>query len=83
MDNYGAFCPDEECANNRDGTCALRQAALLGMASWSLYPLGAGTFMAPLGPAAVLLSEDDEASRRDREEHDMYQNCSHKRGLRD
>ena len=28
MEDHGAFCPNEECANNRDGTCAMRQAAM-------------------------------------------------------
>ena len=84
MENYGAFCPNEECANNRDGTCGLRQAAMLGMAGLAFYPLGTGAFMSPVAPIASMLSDDRSA-----EDHEggadrgLFQDCPHTRGLRD
>lgn len=84
MENHGAFCPNEECANNRDGTCVLRQAALLGMASWAFTPLGTGTFLAPVAPIAGILSDDRSAGDREgAADRGLYQNCPHTRGLRD
>ena len=85
MEDYGAFCPNEECANNHAGTCGLRQAALLGMTSWAFLPFGTTNFMAPMGaPVASLLSDDESAEdREDSADRGLFYSCPHHRSLRD
>jgi hypothetical protein len=84
MENYGAFCPNEECANNNGGTCGLRQAALLGMGAWAFQPLGTGAFLSPVAPIAGLLSDDRSAEGHEGSaDRGLFAECPHRRGLRD